>query len=75
MAIVKKLKDWYRGRYVPPPPNDPSSGVFLISPGRYEQPALARILGAIGRFYLAHWQWIIGTVLAAIAIIVTVMTQ
>ena len=70
MAIVEKLKDWYRGRYVPPPPNDPNSQVIFLSLGHYEQPALAKILGTLGRFYLAHWQWIIGTVLAVIAIIV-----
>ena len=70
MAIVEKLKDWYRGQYIPPPPNDPNSRIIFISAGHYRQTALARMLGILGRFYLAHWQWIIGTVLAVIAIIV-----
>lgn len=68
--MVNKLKEWYRGRYIPPEPNDPDSAVFFFSVGHYEQPALAKILGVLGRFCLAHWQWIIGTVLAIIGIIV-----
>jgi hypothetical protein len=69
MKFVKKLKDWYRGKYVPPPTNDPSSGLVFISPGHYEQPVLAKLLGGVVRFYLAHWQWIIATAVAVIAII------
>ena len=38
--------------------------------GYYEQPALAKVLGVLGRFWLAHWQWIIGTVLAIIGLVV-----
>ncbi|WP_057162668.1 hypothetical protein [Lysobacter sp. Root916] len=70
MAIIEKLKEWRRGRYIPPPPSDPSNQIFFLSLGRYEQPVLAKLLGALGRFYLAHWQWIISTALAVIAIIV-----
>ena len=70
MAIVEKIKEWYRGRYIPPPSNDPNSELFFLSLGHYEQPALAKLLGTLGRFYLAHWQWVIGTVLAFVAIVV-----
>ena len=71
MAILEKLKNWYRGRPIPPPANDPNSRLIFLSLGRFEQPALAKLLGKLGRFYLAHWQWIIGTAIAIIAIIVT----
>ena len=70
MRIVERLKAWYRGKYVPPLPDDPNSQVFFLSLGHYEQPALAKLLGTLVRFYLAHWQWVIGTVLAVIGIIV-----
>lgn len=70
MGLIEKLKNWYRGRYIPPAPDDPNSQVFFLDLGHYERPALAKLLSAIGRFYLAHWQWVIGTVLAIVAIIV-----
>ena len=69
--MLNKIKDWYRGVYVPPPKNDPDSSIVIISPGHYEQSPLAKVLGAIGRAWLAHWQWTIGTVLAIVAIIVS----
>jgi hypothetical protein len=69
MGIVQKLKNWYRGRYVPPPPFD-SDSIVIFGLGHYEQPPLAKLLGVLGRFYLAHWQWIIGTALAIIGIVV-----
>jgi len=70
MKTWDKIKAWYRGTYVPPPENDPESPLVIISPGYYEQPLSARILGTIGRFCLQHWQWIIGTILAIVAIII-----
>jgi hypothetical protein len=30
------------------------------------------MIGAIARFWLAHWQWIIGTTLAVVAILVSI---
>jgi hypothetical protein len=70
VRLVEKIKTWYRGRYVPPPPNDPGSPIVFISPGHYEQPMVAKILGVVATFWLKHWQWIIGTVLAVAAIVV-----
>jgi hypothetical protein len=71
MSVWNTIKDWYRGVYVPPPKNDPDSSIVRISPGHYEQPLFAKMLGAVGRFWLAHWQWIVGTMLALVAIIVS----
>ena len=71
MRIWKRFQDWYRGTYVPPPKHDPDSPLVRISPGRYEQPPTAKLLRVLGRFWSAHWQWIIGTALAIIAILVT----
>lgn len=64
--FTDRIRDWYRGTYVPPPPNDPYSQIVFIGPGRYEQPRLAKILGVLGRFWLKHWQWIVGTVVAVV---------
>jgi hypothetical protein len=68
MKAVERIREWYRGTYVPPPPNDPSSQLVFISPGHYEQSALAKGLRALGRFWLCHWKWIITTALAASSI-------
>jgi hypothetical protein len=67
-GIAERLKVWYRGRYISPPPNHPYSSVVFVSPGHYEQPALAKVLGIVGRFWLAHWKWIIGTVIAVVGL-------
>lgn len=66
MNLIATLREWYRGKYVPPPPNDPDSPVVFVSAGHYEQPLGARALGLLGRFWLAHWKWIITTALAVL---------
>ena len=68
---LERLREWYRGQYIPPPPNEPDSPIVVISPGHYEKPMLAKCLGAIGRFWLTHWKWIIGIAVAVVGIIVT----
>lgn len=71
MTLINKIKSWYQGKFVPPPPNDPNSAIITISPGHYEQPPLAKILRIIGHFWLAHWKWIVGTIIAVIGIAVS----
>jgi len=61
MGFVQRTKDWYRGPYVPPPP--PGRHIVFLT-GHHEQPRLAQVLGTLGRFWLSHWQWIIGTGIA-----------
>jgi hypothetical protein len=61
MKIIAKIKEWYRGRYVPPS-NDLRSALVFIS-GHYDQPILAKALGILGRFWLAHWKWIVPTII------------
>jgi hypothetical protein len=70
MTLLDKIKNWYRGKYIPPPENDPNSGVVFLLLGHYEQPPLAKALKWIGNFWLSHWQWIIGTTLAVIGIFI-----
>lgn len=59
MGFQERLGKWYRGRYVPPPENEPGSPVVFISAGHFEQPALARLIGVLWRFWLADWKWIL----------------
>jgi hypothetical protein len=70
-GLIIRLKTWYRGVYVPPPENKPGSGVVFIGLGFYVQPPLARLIKRAIEFWLKHWQWIIGTVLAVIGILVS----
>lgn len=55
-----RIAAWYEGTYVPPPANDVVGSLVIISTGHMARPWLARALDAVGRFWLAHWQWIIG---------------
>lgn len=71
MRLIEKIKNWYQGKYVPPPPNDPNSLIVRFSAGHYEQPVIAKILKMIGQFWIAHWKWIIGIVIAIAGIVVS----
>jgi hypothetical protein len=60
----ERIAVWYQGVYVPPPANDPNSSLMFISPGYYEQPAMAKLLRRAGAFWLDHWKWLIGIAVA-----------
>lgn len=60
------VRDRYRGEYVLPPENDPSSMLVFLGPGHYRQPAAARALGAVGRFLRNNWKWLFTTAMAVI---------
>ncbi|TAJ98219.1 hypothetical protein EPO44_11980 [bacterium] len=66
--LAQKLKGWWRGEYIKPS----LAEIFgeEESKERFRPPYFVRSLYAMARFWLAHWQWIIGTALAIIAIIV-----
>jgi hypothetical protein len=67
-GITESIANWYKGKYIPPPDNDPNSSIVFISPGHYEQPLLARILGAIGHFVAVEWKWLLGFIVAILAL-------
>ena len=73
-TLAKRLATWYRGRYIPPPPNDPN-GLVIISPGHYEQPFLAKVFGSIGRFIRAEWKWLLGFIVAVVAVAANVILK
>jgi|TARA_R110001592_G_scaffold119690_1_gene323029 hypothetical protein len=68
MDLRNKIKEWYRGEYIPPPENDPNSGLVFISPGHYRKPPLAKVIEVSSKFFMAHWQWVIGTTIALVAL-------
>ena len=72
-SIVERVRDWYRGEYVPPRKSDPWDRVVCVGPGHYRQPLFARILNALGRFWAARWQWLIGFLVAILAILVNIL--
>jgi len=37
MKLKEKLENWYRGKYIPPPENDPDCPFIVLSPGHYEK--------------------------------------
>lgn len=77
MNVLQKIKLWWRGQHIPlslqemierthlrfgeDPPREDLSEMF-------HRPLIARICNRIGRFWLRHWQWIIGTVIALIGL-------
>ena len=69
MEFKKKFSDWYRGKYIPPPKNEPNSPIVIVSWGHYEKTPLAKLLGIFFKFWIDHWKWIIGTTIAVIALI------
>jgi len=64
------LKRWWQGTYVPPAPNDPHSSVVVISPGTYRLHWSSRAAHVICEFWLAHWQYVISTVIAVVGIFI-----
>jgi hypothetical protein len=67
-SIAERIANWYRGKYIPPPADDPDSLIVIISPGHYEQPFLARLIGAVWGFYARHWQWVWSTIIGVVAL-------
>jgi hypothetical protein len=72
-TLSAKVKTWYRGKYIPPPDNDPDSPIAIISGGHYKQPFLAKALGQICKFWLNHWQWILVFLIAIASLIVAML--
>lgn len=68
--ITERVANWYNGKYILPPKNDPNSSIIFILPGHYEQPLLAKILSAIGRFVAVEWKWLLGFIVAVLALYV-----
>jgi hypothetical protein len=64
----KTVRDWYEGKFVPHE-NDPDSNLRFIG-GDYERHWTARVARVLIAFWLEHWKWIIGVIVALAALIV-----
>lgn len=69
MKIIQKIKNWYRGSYIQPTLEEifDRYGTTPLE-NHFKPPLLAKILNAMGHFWLKHWQWIIATIIALIGI-------
>ncbi|WP_461519788.1 hypothetical protein [Porticoccus sp.] len=63
--IAEKIKNWYRGKYIPPPENAPGSGVLFVMTGHYEPSLPAKIARALVRFWLKHWLVLLPVIVGA----------
>jgi len=65
--LISRIALWYAGDYEPIE-NNPESGLIILSRGRLRRPLLARIIAAVCSFLAREWKWIIGVVIALLAI-------
>jgi hypothetical protein len=65
-----RIRDWYQGELVPPPPHDRfSSLVFIQCSDRYKKSASAEAATLLVEFWRRHWQWTIGMIVAALGLL------
>ncbi|WP_299010153.1 hypothetical protein [uncultured Shewanella sp.] len=65
--MLKKLKDWYEGEYIPYE-NEADSSAVIIG-GDMKRPLLARVISATIDFFKVHWKWVITTLIAFLAVL------
>ena len=70
VATMKRLKkmvvDWYHGPWVGHE-NDPRSDLIFMT-GGHKPHWTARIAQCVVGFWVSHWQWTIGTVIALVGL-------
>jgi hypothetical protein len=62
MSLQGKITKWYEGEFIPHK-NDPYDSVFVFG-GTYKRHWTANVAQMAVKFWINHWQWTIGTVLA-----------
>ncbi len=73
MAIIQKFKSLYSSTYIQAKKVTVGSLTIIVDAGHYEPSLISRFFTVIFTFWLNHWKWIIGTVLALGAIIVPII--
>ena len=72
--MIEKIKNWWRGKYIPPKENDPNSRIIFISLGYYERPLPTKIYEWFKTKMPQEKGWFvklfIGSILALIAALV-----
>ena len=62
MSLIDRIEKWYEGEFVPHE-NEPHVAIVIIG-GTYKRHWTAKTVRTVLRFWLNHWQWTIGTLLA-----------
>lgn len=62
--MLKKIKNWYQGEYKAYD-NDPDSNIIRHG-GKMEKHWTAKVANSLVKFYLEHWKWIWGILIAII---------
>jgi hypothetical protein len=57
--IITKIKNWYRGKYIPQREDGPNGSVTIREKAYYEKPPLAKFIEIIFVFWSHHWQWLL----------------
>ena len=73
MTLRKLIENWYEGEFIPYE-NDPYDSVVIIG-GTYKRHWTARIARTLVKFWLNHWQWIIGTAIAICGLAIALARQ
>ena len=66
-SVIEKIQQWYEGEYVVYE-SDPHSPVIFIG-GDYRRHWTAAVARVLVEFWLAHWKWIIGSLIAIAAVV------
>ena len=66
--MLKKIKNWYQGENKVHE-NDPDSSIIIIAVYT-DRHWSAEIANSLVKFYIEHWKWIWGTLIAIIALII-----
>lgn len=64
--IAQAISNWFDGTYIPYD-NHPGTGVFFVG-GYYKRHWTAKTVGAVGRFIAAEWKWLLGFIVAVLAL-------
>lgn len=71
MNIWTKVRGWYEDKMVPLE-NSPNSELIFLG-WSYERHWTAKCARVLVEFYLANWQWLIGTLIGALSLWVAVL--
>ena len=64
--MFKRLREWWAGKVIRPD-NDPNSGVVFFP--YIQRPFLARHYEALTKFVGANWQFLIGTAIGIVGLV------
>ena len=68
--VRQAIRDWYVGEFEAYP-NAPSSPIVVLG-GWYRRHWTAEVARTCVDFYLRHWQWVLGFILAVIGIVLSI---